>query len=322
MSELPPSKDLLSKLRAYHPTSGYARVMRQAADEIERLEQQKANLLSALESKQARIDALMLEFCPGEMSAEQRAEYAKAQQPALEPPPASKEKRPDSELLAHLRVIGENEAADAIESYRRNSGGHFRQALENGAKANELQREVARLQLRIRTLECERDAWKGSSDAYKAETASALEPPADDAEVNRCLYVAGLKQDDASHAAHVTACKVLAAEVRRLRSTPPPAVHGPCPACNTRWESSAPPPLVARKFTGIGHLEETGYIPAGSAEERERAAQPPTADLLDALRGLLEIEDARIATGAFKPNADAQRRIDAARAALTKGDGQ
>jgi hypothetical protein len=38
-------------------------------------------------------------------------------------------------------------------------------------------------------------------------------------EVERCLWVAGVKQDDASHAAHVTACKVLAAEVRRLRSS-------------------------------------------------------------------------------------------------------
>lgn len=56
---------------------------------------------------------------------------------------------------------------------------------------------------------------------------SAPEPPADDVEVNRCLYVAGLQQDDASHAAHVTACKVLAAEVRRLRSALPPAAELP-----------------------------------------------------------------------------------------------
>ena len=37
---------------------------------------------------------------------------------------------------------------------------------------------------------------------YRAAGA-ALEPPAGDAEVERCLYVASLKQDDASHAAHV-----------------------------------------------------------------------------------------------------------------------
>jgi hypothetical protein len=35
--EQPPSKDLVAKLRSYHPTSGYSRYMRQAADEIERL---------------------------------------------------------------------------------------------------------------------------------------------------------------------------------------------------------------------------------------------------------------------------------------------
>lgn len=40
------------------------------------------------------------------------------------------------------------------------------------------------------------------------------------------------------------------------------------------------------------------------------------AALEEALRGLLEIEDARIAAGAFKPNAEGRRRIDAARALL------
>jgi hypothetical protein len=39
-------------------------------------------------------------------------------------------------------------------------------------------------------------------------------------------------------------------------------------------------------------------------------------DAREALRGLLEIEEARIATGAFKPNAEAMLRIEAARAAL------
>lgn len=55
---------------------------------IERLQRQKFNLLVALSRKQARIDALMLEFCPGEMSAEQRAEWAEHQQPSHEPPAA------------------------------------------------------------------------------------------------------------------------------------------------------------------------------------------------------------------------------------------
>jgi hypothetical protein len=37
------------------------------------------NLKSALAAKQAKIDALMLEFCPGEMSAEQKPDWAKHQ---------------------------------------------------------------------------------------------------------------------------------------------------------------------------------------------------------------------------------------------------
>ena len=46
---------------------------------LEQRNTQVANLLNAVNAKQARIDALMLEFCPGEMSAEQRAELAKNQ---------------------------------------------------------------------------------------------------------------------------------------------------------------------------------------------------------------------------------------------------
>jgi NTP pyrophosphatase (non-canonical NTP hydrolase) len=42
------------------------------------------NLLRALEAKQANIDTLMLEFRPGEMSDEQRIEWAKHQKPAEE----------------------------------------------------------------------------------------------------------------------------------------------------------------------------------------------------------------------------------------------
>lgn len=39
----------------------------------------RPSVWAALAAKQAKIDALMLEFCPGEMSAEQRAEWAKHQ---------------------------------------------------------------------------------------------------------------------------------------------------------------------------------------------------------------------------------------------------
>jgi len=42
------------------------------------------------------------------------------------------------------------------------------------------------------------------------------------------------------------------------------------------------------------------------------------AELEQALRGLLEIEDVRLAAGAFKPNHAAQIRLDAARAVLER----
>lgn len=48
----------------------------------------------------------------------------------------------------------------------------------------------------------------------------------------------------------------------------------------------------------------------------ERWNKRPASDMRKALRELLEIEEARIGTGAFTPNAEAQRRIDAARKAL------
>lgn len=54
-------------------------------DETIRLQdRQIANLKSALESKQAKIDALMLEFCPGEMPAAQVGNWAKHQRPVDE----------------------------------------------------------------------------------------------------------------------------------------------------------------------------------------------------------------------------------------------
>lgn len=47
--------------------------------EVAGLKIARDNLTNALYAKQAKIDALMLEFCPGEMPAEQRAEWAKNQ---------------------------------------------------------------------------------------------------------------------------------------------------------------------------------------------------------------------------------------------------
>lgn len=46
---------------------------------------QIAELQSECASKQAKIDSLMLEYCPHEMTAEQIAEWARHQKPAAQP---------------------------------------------------------------------------------------------------------------------------------------------------------------------------------------------------------------------------------------------
>jgi hypothetical protein len=69
---------LLGDLRQGLCSSGLCKELRSvAADEIERLTTQRDNYATAVNSKQAKIDALMLEFCPGEMSPVQRAEYTR-----------------------------------------------------------------------------------------------------------------------------------------------------------------------------------------------------------------------------------------------------
>ncbi len=70
----------------------------------------------------------------------------------------------------------------------------------------------------------------------------------------------------------------------------------------------------------IHHLRAALQGPAGFATWQDAATDERIRRIKvgAALRDLLEIDDARIATGAFTPNAEAQRRIDAARAALTK----
>ncbi len=70
----------------------------------------------------------------------------------------------------------------------------------------------------------------------------------------------------------------------------------------------------------IHHLRVALQGPAGFATWQDAATDERIRRIKvgAALRDLLEIDDARIATGAFTPNAEAQRRIDAARAALTK----
>lgn len=113
--------------------------------------------------------------------------------------------------------------------------------------------------------------------AIITELNSTHEPPAgpaDDVEVNRCLYVAGLQQDDASHAAHVTACKVLAAEVRRLRSALPPVLAHLKVGDRVRvkrWNSYG-------IIKSIGYELEPPYM--ADAFERERDIEPaPTKEV-------------------------------------------
>jgi signal transduction histidine kinase len=52
-----------------------------AADQIEALRRSVDNLMKTVDAKQAKIDALMQEFCPGEMSAEQRQRWEDHQAP-------------------------------------------------------------------------------------------------------------------------------------------------------------------------------------------------------------------------------------------------
>lgn len=84
------------------------------------------------------------------------------------------------------------------------------QMLMRAAMAIPQQRQqIDRLGLRIRTLECERDAWRGSSDAYKAEAQSTSNCPT------------GETQEKI-----VTAVNYHARELARLTETWTPCLHG------------------------------------------------------------------------------------------------
>jgi hypothetical protein len=82
----------------------------------------------------------------------------------------------------------------------------------------------------------------------------------------------------------------------------------------------------AKELESQEDLDPKSKFVCNSCATAVRALKKPTNDKAapqaaapmerEALKGLLEIEEARIASGAFKPNAEAQRRIDAARAAL------
>lgn len=62
--------------RTSMPIKDLVPMMHEAADAIQRLEAEN-------EAMQAKIDALMLEFCPGEMTAEQLERWASHQKAAL-----------------------------------------------------------------------------------------------------------------------------------------------------------------------------------------------------------------------------------------------
>lgn len=106
MNGQPPSKEIVDYSNWSAPS---------LRDEIERLQTQKTNLFRTVQSKQSKIDALMLEFCPGEMSAEQRTEYAKAQQPTHEPQPTA----PDWQQIARERTADVARADAQIERLQR-----------------------------------------------------------------------------------------------------------------------------------------------------------------------------------------------------------
>lgn len=67
-------------------TTKVARLMEQASEQLKTLAYQVRNgadvLMAEVDARQAKIDALMLEFCPDEMTAEQKENWARNQRPA------------------------------------------------------------------------------------------------------------------------------------------------------------------------------------------------------------------------------------------------
>jgi hypothetical protein len=61
------------------------RELAEALDGCRRWSERNMQLVSEIEQLQARIDSLMLEFCPDEMSDEQRAEWGRRQICSVEP---------------------------------------------------------------------------------------------------------------------------------------------------------------------------------------------------------------------------------------------
>jgi len=59
--------------------------VRHEADCVEAAKERIAELERTVAAKQAKIDALMLEFCPDEMTAEQVEEWGQHQSPAQDP---------------------------------------------------------------------------------------------------------------------------------------------------------------------------------------------------------------------------------------------
>ena len=86
LQENPRLEEALKQARSYRAIpepkrNGFQSDIIALADGVELLKSNNAQLVSETQGKQSRIDALMLEYCPDEMSEEQKAEWARHQEP-------------------------------------------------------------------------------------------------------------------------------------------------------------------------------------------------------------------------------------------------
>ena len=73
-------------VRYFHLSKWPDEIIREQDDEIERLQKQLSEANKVIDSKQAKIDALMLEYCPDEMTYEQMQEWEDSQRIVGHPP--------------------------------------------------------------------------------------------------------------------------------------------------------------------------------------------------------------------------------------------
>lgn len=109
-------------------------IRRRHLAEIEHLQRDLAD-------KQARIDALMLEFCPGEMSAEQRAEWSESQRAAHEAPAQS-----SNELATYAIDLVDGPNSGVIGRMKRDAEGNYYLRTDVDAVIERLQELVKDLQ--------------------------------------------------------------------------------------------------------------------------------------------------------------------------------